>query len=170
MTIWSERTLEERNLLNPAFGSVIVWHLAKGYKHEAISSGETINMPMILTFVGLSLALRGKTRNSLPTTITSSLATWINQNPLLRSAVAKGVGVLRPYVRESLIFGANHALLTFDAVSVDGATAKTRQINKYLRTSSDEVRECAKKAQFIGRWLYRNGDPKTVMAMLGVIA
>ena len=145
MTVWSERTLEERNLLNPAFGSVIVWHLAKGYQQEATSTDQTINMPMILTFVGLSLALRGKTRNSLPTTITSSLATWINQNPLLRSAVAKGVGVLRPYVRESLIFGANHALLTFDATSVVGATAKTRQINKYLRTSSDEVRGCSKR-------------------------
>lgn len=170
MTIWSERTLEERNLLNPAFGSILVWHLAKGYQQEAVSNGEQKNIPMVLTFVGLSLALRGNTRNSLPSTITSSLATWINQNPLLRSAVAKGVEVLRPYVRESLIFGANHALLTFVSASVLGTTAKTRQINKYLRTSSDEVRDCAKKAQFIGRWLYRNGDPQTVMAMLGVSA
>jgi Family of unknown function (DUF6521) len=170
MTIWSERTLEERNLLNPAFGSILVWHLAKGYQYEATSHGESINIPMVLTFVGLSLTLRGKTRNSLPNIITSSLATWINQNPLLRSAVAKGVGVLQPYVRESIIFGANHALLTLDGISVAGITTKTRQINKYLKTSSDEVRECAKKAQFIGRWLYRNGDPQTVMAMLGVAA
>lgn len=170
MTIWSERTLEERNLLNPAFGSILVWHLAKGYRQEAVLNGESLHMPMVLSFVGLSLALRGKTRNSLPSVITSSLATWINQNPLLRSAVAKGVGVLRPYVRESLIFGANHALLTLDAASVIATAAKTRQVNKYLRTSSDEVRECAKKAQFIGRWLYRNGDPQTVMAMLGVTA
>lgn len=170
MTIWSERTLEERNLLNPAFGSILVWHLAKGYQQEASSNGESMNMPMVLAFVGSSLVLRGKTRNSLPSLITSSLATWINQNPLLRSAVAKGVGVLRPYVRESLIFGANHALLTFDATLVVPSTAKTRSINKYLRTSSEEVRECAKKAQFAGRWLHRNGDPQTVMAMLGVTA
>jgi hypothetical protein len=170
MTIWSERTLEERNLLNPAFGSILVWHLAKGYQQEATSNGDQKNIPMVLTFVGLSLVLRGKTRSSLPSTITSSLATWINQNPLLRSAVAKGVDVLRPYVRESLIFGANHALLTFDAASVLGTTSKIRQINKYLKTSSDEVRDCAKKAQFIGRWLYRNGDAQTVMAMLGVSA
>jgi len=170
MTIWSERTLEERNLLNPAFGSILVWHLAKGYQQEATQHGDQKNIPMVLIFVGLSLVLRGKTRSSLPSTITSSLATWINQNPLLRSAVAKGVDVLRPYVRESLIFGANHALLTFDATSVLGTTSKTRQINKYLKTSSDEVRDCTKKAQFIGRWLYRNGDPQTVMAMLGVSA
>jgi len=170
MTIWGERTLEERNLLNPAFGSVLVWHLAKGYQQEAMANGKSTNMPIILTFVGLSLALRGRTRNSLPSTITSSLATWINQNPLLRSAVAKGVSVLRPYVRESLIFGANHALLTFDEVAVIGVMAKSKQINKYLKTSSGEVRECAKKAQFIGRWLYRNGDPNTVMTMLGVTA
>lgn len=170
MTLWSERTLEERNLLNPAFGSVLVWHLAKGYQQEAMSNGESTNMPMILTFVGLSLALRGRTRNSLPSTITSSLATWINQNPLLRSAVAKGVSVLRPYVRESLIFGANHALLTFDVVAVVGVTEKSKQISKYLKASSGEVRDCAKKAQFVGRWLYRNGDPNTVMTMLGVTA
>jgi Family of unknown function (DUF6521) len=168
MTTWSERTIEERNLLNPAFGSILVWHLAKGYQEEATSNGESTHIPLVLAFVGLSLALRGKTRNSLPSIITSSLATWINQNPLLRSAVAKGVDVLRPYVRESLIFGANHALLKFDAVSVIGTAAKTRQVNKYLKTASDEVRECAKKSQFIGRWLYRSGDPQTVMTMLGV--
>ncbi|OQX05552.1 MAG: hypothetical protein BWK73_33330 [Thiothrix lacustris] len=170
MTVWAERTLEERNLLNPAFGSVLLWHLAKGYQQEASSNGNSMNIPMVLTFVGLSLVLRGKTRNSLPSIITSSLATWINQNPLLRSAVAKGVDVLRPYVRESLIFGANHTLLTLDSISVVASTTKTRPINKYLRTSSKEVQECAKKAQFVGRWLYQNGDPQTVMAMLGVTA
>lgn len=168
MTIWSERTIEERNLLNPAFGSVLVWHLAKGYQQEATSNGEEKKIPMVLTFVGMSLVLRGNTRSSLPTKITSSLATWISQNPLLRSAIAKSVSVLRPYVRESIIFGANHKVFTFDEVSIVGATSRTRQINKYLKTSSDEVRECAKKALFIGRWLYRNGDSQTVMAMLGV--
>jgi hypothetical protein len=44
MTVWTERTLEERNLLNPAFGSVLLWHLAKGYQQEASSNGNSMNI------------------------------------------------------------------------------------------------------------------------------
>ena len=32
MSAWQERTIEQRNLLNPAFCAIAVWHLARGYR------------------------------------------------------------------------------------------------------------------------------------------
>ena len=39
MTAWQDRTIEQRNLLNPAFCAVAVWHLARGYATEATTLG-----------------------------------------------------------------------------------------------------------------------------------
>jgi hypothetical protein len=34
--------------------------------------------------------------------------------------------------------------------------------------ASDEVRECAKRAEFVGKWLAQTGSAPTVLALLGV--
>ena len=106
MSAWHDRTIEERNLLNPAFCAIVLWHLAKGYQAEAaVVSEVTSGLPIKLAFVGASFVLRGQTRNQLPRDTRTSLATWVHDHPIERSAVAKGVIVLRPYVREAVIFG-----------------------------------------------------------------
>lgn len=117
-----------------------------------------------------SLVLRGQTRDQLPRTIASSLATWVHDHPLERSAVAKGVLVLRDTMREALIFGAQHGTLSLDGRQIAADGARTKKINVYLRTSSDEVRECMRLALFVGRWLCKAGAPTTVLALLGVQA
>ena len=85
MSAWQERTIEQRNLLNPAFCAIAVWHLARGYRTEATAlDSNACGLPIALAFVGASLVLRGQTRDQLPRTITSSLATWVNDHPLER--------------------------------------------------------------------------------------
>ncbi|MBF9263702.1 three component ABC system middle component [Paracidovorax cattleyae] len=86
MTAWHERTIEQRNLLNPAFCAVVVWHLAQGYRTESAAlSGKPLAFPLELAFVGASLVLRGRTRDQLPGTVATSLATWVHDHPLERS-------------------------------------------------------------------------------------
>lgn len=171
MTAWQERTIEQRNLLNPAFCAIVVWHLARGYRAESTTLGiPATGLPFELAFVGGSLVLRGQTRDQLPRTIASSLATWMHDNPLERSAVAKGVIVLRDTVREALLFGVQHAMLSLDGRRIDANDAQRKKINAYLRESSDEVRECMRQAVFVGRWLCKAGAPPTVLALLGVQA
>lgn len=171
MTAWQERTIEQRNLLNPAFCAIAVWHLARGYRTESTTLGvPATDLPFELAFVGASLVLRGQTRDQLPRTIASSLATWVQDHPLERSAVAKGVAVLRDTVREALLFGAQHGMLSLDGRRIDANDAQTKKINAYLRVSSDEVRECMRQAVFVGRWLCKAGAPPTVLALLGVQA
>jgi hypothetical protein len=171
MTAWQDRTIEQRNLLNPAFCAIVVWHLTRGYRTESTTLGvPAAGLPLELAFVGASLVLRGQTREQLPRMIASSLATWVHDHPLERSAVAKGVVVLRDTVREALLFGAQHGTLSLDGRRIDANNAQTKKINAYLRASSDEVRECMRQALFVGRWLCKAGAPPTVLALLGVQA
>jgi hypothetical protein len=170
-TDWQARTIEQRNLLNPAFCAVVLWQVARGYRAEAETvAGAMAALPVELAFVGASFVLRGQTRSQLPGTVRTSLATWIQDHPLERSAVAKGVGILRPYVREALLFGAHHGALLISGRTVAGEPGAARRINSYLRQSSADVRDCAGQAHFVGRWLNKGGTPSTVMAMLGVQA
>lgn len=171
MTAWQERTIEQRNLLNPAFCAIAIWHLARGYRTESTALGiPAAGLPLELAFLGASLVLRGLTRSQLPRTTTSSLATWVHNHPLERSAVAKGVVVLRDTVREALVFGAQHEVLSLDGRRIDPNNIQTKKINAYLRSSSDEVRECMRQAVFVGRWQYKAGAPPTVLALFGVQA
>lgn len=171
MTAGQERTIEQRNLLNPAFCAIVVWHLAHGYHTESTTlTATSTGLPLELAFVGASFVLRGQTRHQLPRMITTSLATWVHDHPLERSAVAKGVVVLRDTMREALLFGAQHGLLSLDGRRLAPSDVWTRKINAYLRASSEEVRECMRQAIFVGRWLCKAGAPPTVLALLGVQA
>lgn len=171
MTAWQERTIEQRNLLNPAFCAIAVWHLARGYHTESTAlTATSTGLPLELTFVGASFVLRGQTRDQLPRMTTTSLASWVQDHPLERSAVAKGVVVLRDILREALLFGAQRELLSLDGRRLEPRDVQTKKINAYLRTSSDEVRECMRQAMFVGRWLCKAGAPPTVLALLGVQA
>ncbi|HUX63952.1 three component ABC system middle component [Sulfuricella sp.] len=169
MTAWHDRTIEERNLLNPAFCAVILWFLAKGYRTEADALVESQSqLPLALAFVGSSFVLRGQTRRKLPTTIRTSLPSWVCEHPLDRSAVAKGVEVLRPYVREAIMFGSQSGLLGLTGTAVMANGNAQRRINKYVRHSTPEVQECASRAEFVGRWLMKCGTPSTVLSLLGM--
>jgi hypothetical protein len=171
MSAWLERTIEERNLLNPAFCAVVLWHLAKGYQAEGATLGEgEPGLPIELAFVGASFVLRGQTRRQLPRDTRTSLANWIHDHPLERSAVAKGVIVLRPYVREAVIFGSQQGAIALAGASLTANASVSRRIAVYLKQSSDEVRDCAHRAQLVGRWLHKGGTPSTVMTLVGVQA
>ncbi|WP_353619027.1 three component ABC system middle component [Paracidovorax cattleyae] len=78
--------------------------------------------------------------------------------------------VLREPVREALLFGGQHGLLSLDGRRLEANESPAKKINSYLRASSDEVRECMRRAVFAGRWLCKAGAPPTVLALLGVKA
>ena len=76
MTEWQARTIEQRNLLNPAFCAVVLWNVAKAYQSEAATTNNAAGLlPIELAFVGASFVLRGQTRRQLPSTVRTSLAT-----------------------------------------------------------------------------------------------
>jgi hypothetical protein len=96
------------------------------------------------------------------------LPVWLDDNPLIRAQLAERARTLVPYSREALLFGGTLGFLTVSEDRVSAEQGWKRKISAELRRSSDEVRSCAKRADFLGRWFARAGSPATVMALMGV--
>lgn len=163
MTQWLNRSPEERALLNPSFFSLLFWHAATGHMVEGGAG-----LPFGTAFLVLPIVLHRETRESLPKTVTTSLPVWLENNQLVRARLAERARTLVPYTKESLIFGGIRGMLKVSADVVSTEQGWKRKISAELRRSSDEVRSCAKRADFLGRWFARTGSPATVMALMGV--
>lgn len=164
MSPWSNRPLEERSLLNPAFCSCLLWQAATGY-----ASMETAPalLPFDVAFLILPIVLHVKTRESLPRSITTSLAVWLTDHPLARADITERARVLVPYTKEALLFGGLHGLFRLENSALTPLNdLGLRIINN--NDASEEVQQCMKRAMFVGRWLARAGSPDTIMALIGV--
>lgn len=166
MKPWLNRTYEERHLLNPAFCSLVIWHAAKGAAKEA--SVPRISLSFLEAFLILPIVLHRKSRESLPQRLNTSMPIWVESQPLLIASLPQRAKSLNSYTKEAIVFGGtsgmfeikDHALLTNDSAS--------RDINRALKQTSDEVRSCMKKAEFLGRWFAHTGTPETVFTLVGV--
>lgn len=165
MNRWQERPSEEQRLLNPAFCSVLLWHAALGYSME---SHDHTAMPFEESFLVMPMVLHRETRDALPRNALTSLAVWINTYPLARVTIANRGQLLVPFTKEALYFGGVHGLLQFPNGELRGNPDWRGKIRRALTDSSDEVRLCNKRAEFIGKWFAKTGGPETVLAFLGV--
>ena len=163
MTSWSQRSHEERTLLNPGFCAHLLWHSAVGYSAE---SGGAMSFEE--SFLVLPFVLHRDTREGLPRDTRTSLVVWLDANPLARGRVATRARLLVPYSKEALLFGGVHGFFIFDAGRLRAASTWQRPVSRALRESSDEVRLCAKKAAFLGKWFAKTGNAATVLALMGV--
>lgn len=163
MTVWEQRSHEERALLNPGFCANLFWHAARGYASTNIGSLSFKESFLILPFI-----LHRETREALPRSTRTSLSVWLNENPMALGHVASLAKLLVPFTKEGLILGGMHGLIKFNQGRLQAETTWSRAVNRALRKSSDEVRECAKKAEFLGEWFARSGSSATVLALIGV--
>jgi hypothetical protein len=160
---WNDRSREERSLLNPAFCSILLWHAARG--REVGGSG---TLSLEEAFVVLALVLPASTREVLPSAVSTSLAVWLAEYPIEQRRLPQRARALLPFSRAALIFGTLQGLLQLDGTKIRPRLNSAKRIQTVLSTSSDEVRMCAKKAEFIGRWFAKVGTPSTILALLGV--
>lgn len=158
MSEWAERPPVVAAMLNPALISAILAAASEGYRKEA---GQALPWP--LSFIIAPLVLHRSTRQALPTSTRTYLATWTSRNPVLRAGFPlRAQGLVEP-VKEGLRFGIGHGVLT---VAADGLHGRTRR-PKGLHVP-DELAELLRKAGFVGRWLAKIDSTATVFAVLGV--
>lgn len=160
--LWAERSHEERALLNPALCAGLLWHAAR----SCVRDGDGLSFEE--GFLVLPLVLHRTTREALPRGTRTSLAVWLDANPLARGRIATRARLLVPFTKEAMTFGGVHGLLQMEGGRLEAVDAWRIHVNRALRASSDEVRECARRAEFIGKWLAATGNASTVMALLGV--
>jgi len=163
MIPWHQRSREERTLLNPAFCANLLWHAARGYAgadRGALSFEESF---LVLPFV-----LHRETRESLPRDTRTSLAVWLDENSLARSKVSSRAKLLVPFTKEGMIFGGIHGFIRLQGGRLYADQTWKRSVISSLKESSNEVRVCAKRAEFIGKWFALTGSAPTVLALMGV--
>lgn len=159
----AERSREEAYLLNPSFLSILVWSTTTGYK-EAIGNG----LPFELAFVALPVSLHKPTREALPRSIRTSLAAWLEENTYFRVGFAERANGLAPFVREAVLFGSTHGLVAITEGGQLLASPRASSLARYLQEATEEVRDCIKRAEFIGRWFGATGTTTTIMSLWGI--
>lgn len=163
MRPWSDRVREEAYLLNPAFSAANLAAAQSGYE-SVRGSG----MAFPLMFMILPIVLHTPTRETLPTSIRTTMPAWLQDHAEARILFLERVRSLLPHTREALHFGLHHGLLTVDDETGIRAAPTAAGIDKMLRSTTGEVHECALKARFLGRWFGSTGSPATAMALWGI--
>ena len=163
MSTWNARTPEERGLLSPSFCAFLIWKAAVGYRNEGNK-----NFPFELAFLLIPIVLHRETRESLPRTASTSLGVWLSEYPLSKIVISERSKALVSHVREALLFGGVHHLFEFVETEIKVEVGQQRTINRVLTSSTEEVKVCAKRAEFIGKWFAKAGTSATVMALIGV--
>ena len=67
-----------------------------------------------------------------------------------------------------MCFGGTHGLISIDEGKLRANEDLRRIINRSLQEASDEVRFCARRAEFVGKWFGQIGSGSTVLALIGV--
>lgn len=160
-TSWT--SWEDRSLLNPAFCSHMIWHAAGGGTTR-VGAGISFEE----SFLVLPLVLHRRTREALPSTIRVSLPAWLSRNVAIRLEIGPRTRAFVPYTRAALLFGGAHDFLQVAGGRVYAQTRWRLAVKKALAQSSGEVRACAERSAFLGRWLSEAGDSTTILALMGV--
>jgi ABC-three component (ABC-3C) system Middle Component 3 len=163
MSQWTSRPPEERALLNPGFCSCLLWQASVGYQSAAHAP-----LPFDISFLVLPTVLHRETRESLPKVVRTSLAAWIDDNPLAPSRIADRARTLVPFTKEAMLYGGIHGLFELQGGAIAANPEWKKRIADDWKDSTDEVQSCAKRAEFVGKWLASSGSSGTVMAILGV--
>src|SRR5687767_12631870 len=129
MTTWSQRPGEERALLNQGFCGMLLWHASGGY--QAIAND---GLPIEVAFLVLPLVLHRKTREALPTGVSTSLPVWLDQHPLVRARFPDRAQMLTEFTREALLFGGVHRFLIFSSSLVTASATRRKFVNAVLKT------------------------------------
>ncbi|OAI13178.1 hypothetical protein A1507_17570 [Methylomonas koyamae] len=164
MTAWTDRSIEEKALLNPAFCASLIWNFA------LVAGEQQGQRPLTFAeaYLVLPVVLPKGSRESLPRSTRTSLATWLDENPSFQATLVARTRAMVPFTKEALIFGGTRQLFQISAESINANTEWKRRANAVLRQSSLETQACLKKAAFLGSWFIETGSANTVMALMGV--
>ncbi len=158
MTEWNNRPPVVAAMLNPAIVTAILASSADGYRRASDQA-----MPWMLSFVIAPLVLHRGTREALPTTTSTHLASWVSRNSLLRAGFPRRAQALAEPVKEGIRFGLRYGALTIDGGGLRGRIRRPRGFQM-----SDELADMIRRAGFAGRWLQKNDSTATIFAILGV--
>jgi len=153
--------LEERSLFNAAFIAVLLYRAVRAWKRE-----RNDGMHMVLSFLIVPLALHIPSRTNLPRTKKASMLEWVQGNPDILMEVSINVVALREKVLRGLELGTRTGVL----VSLGSGNIDTGRLKRKTKETifTDDVEDCFRAAEFLGKWFAQQNDYATILAMWGV--
>jgi len=159
VTSWADRSPVLAAMLNPALLAVIIAAAAAEYER---ADGDP--MPWPLAFLVAPLVLHCDTREALPRSTRSHLATWVSDHPTIRAGLPARARSLTDPVREGLRFGLNTGVLAI----VDDGRIRGSLPFKSQPPDRGDLRTIVRSAGMVGKWLAKIDQPATSFALLGV--
>lgn len=156
---WNQRSIEQANLLNPAFLTLLCVDCVQAHEDE---------MSYTKPFLIIPLALHGNTRMLLPKKTTRSFSDWITtpSNIGAKSGYADRARSLSPFIRESLQFAISHELIE---ITESGHLKLGKiKVSKAIKGESLEVLQIRKASRMLAKWFSKSGSEETIMMLLGV--
>lgn len=160
MREWSSRSKEVAYLLNPAFCGRIIYNTVKIYGDITKRA-----FPFPLIYLILPLILHKKTRELINSR--TQLMIWVQRYPETLINFPKRAKELVPITNEAieLLFQCNLLKLTNNGEIEVVKTVKALSKTKY---SNDEIKECIKKSEHVGKWFAVAGKVETIFIGMGV--
>ncbi len=159
VTPWTDRSPVVAAMLNPALLATIIATAAEEYERA-----DHDPMPWPLAFLVAPLVLHRDTRDALPNSTRSHLATWVSNHPTLRAGLPARARSLAPSVQEGLRFGMEAGVL---AVVDDGRLRSSLRIARQPPDVGD-LRALVRSSGLVGKWFAKLDQPATAFALLGV--
>lgn len=159
MSPWETRPIEIAHLLNPAFCGEVLRRCIRSY-----NSAGPRQFPFPLVFLVLPIVLHSNTRESIPANTREHLHVWLQGHQNVRIGFAERARDMVPITKEAIAF-----LLQVRAVAVNDLAGLrlTRYVARNI-TVNEEIADCYRKAEILGRWFARAGTPAIIYTMWGV--
>ena len=152
------RTTEEFALFNPAFLGYMINRAAYGW-----AKTQNLGMPLAVTYLVLPVVLHGPTRRALPTTTRTNLLVWMQDHPSQVSAFPAHAINLKQRVSDAIVLASSTGL-----VIGNGGLLTRGAARKMPKDTSDEVRECFAKAEWVARWFAQTSPAMSLFTYWGV--
>ena len=120
----------------------------------------------------ITKAIREKDRNlSMHTLIDNCpkmLGLAIENNPESKVQFYERVVSLKPFVKESLLFGLKYNWISYAREGKIQSSMSELDIRTIIRKMENEARQIINRALFVGKWFADAGQAQTVMSLWGV--
>lgn len=159
MNAWNKRVPEIAYLLNPAFCSLIIYHVILEYQKKS-----SRDFPITLVYLVLPIILHKSTRERI--TSKTNMVVWIQKNPDVLIGFPSRAKSLVPFANESIEFLLQKNILEISHSEL--SVVKTLSKAKINVIADQEILECINKAAHVGRWFAQMGAEENIYAVWGV--
>lgn len=163
MLPWNVRPKEEANLFNPAFCGALICEFVSDF-HKTRKDHPSF----VLVFCALPVALYPKLRAALPSSVRTSLYSWIEENMDKLVGYPERARNFVPYAQEAFRFVLDRRAISFVGGSNLKMEGRQGLFGHRFENSTTEIGEIVVAIRLLGRWFAGAGAASAVLSAWGL--